>query len=360
MRETRHLDYLDGWRGISILLLIAGHFNLLPFYTGRLGVEFFFVLSGRLMAEILFVRETPIDVFYWRRASRILPAFWLFLAGLTVASLFFPWLDMRAIDVITSVTFTKNFATLTSTSPGLGHLWSLCIEEQAYVILSAIAIAKRRFNINVVLLLWTITAVAMLIGCWRTWVAHRDYFEVYFRPSARLASITLPAVLYLHSRNWTSTWNSKSVPLLSILVGAAISIPLSVPDPIKYCLGTGLIAFGLVTVQFSWSSVTHFLSNPVLRYLGIWSFSIYLWQNPFFPLQYDYPAPLLLAATLAISLASFYFVERPVRRYLNNLGDRRLLTKQSLAGETYALESSPAAAENPGPRRATAKQDRFG
>jgi peptidoglycan/LPS O-acetylase OafA/YrhL len=236
---------------------------------------------------------------------------------------------MTVTDVIKALTFTRNFARPTLTSPGISQLWSLCIEEQAYVILSAVAIAQRRFKVNVVLLLWVLTAAAIIIGCWRTWVAHRDYFDVYFRPSARLASITLPAVLYLHSRNWRSAWNSKFIPLLSILVGAAISIPLSVPDPIKYSVGTGLIALGLVTLQFSWNSVTQFLSNPILRYLGLWSFSIYLWQNPFVMLQSGYPTPLLLAAALAISLASFYFVERPVRRYLNDLGDRWLATRKA-------------------------------
>jgi peptidoglycan/LPS O-acetylase OafA/YrhL len=199
------------------------------------------------------------------------------------------------------------------------------------------------------LLLWALTAAAIFIGCWRTWVAHRDYFEVYFRPSARLASITLPAVLYLHSRNWRSAWNSKFIPLLSILAGAAISIPLSVPDPVKYSVGTGLIALGLVTLQFSWNSVTQFLSNPILRYLGLWSFSIYLWQNPFYELQDGYSIPLLLAATLAVSLASFYFVERPVRRYLNDLGDRRLATKASLTGGAYGARSNITAARNPAP-----------
>ncbi|MDN3275948.1 acyltransferase [Frankia sp. RB7] len=320
--ETRHFDHLDGWRGISILLVIAGHFYLLPFYTGRLGVEFFFVLSGRLMAEILFVRETPIDVFYWRRITRIFPAFWLFLGGMSLAYQFFPSLDIAAKDVFTSITFTKNYARVAATSPGFGHIWSLCVEEQAYVILSAVAIAKRRFKLNAILLLWVLTATAAFSGAFQTWVMHRDFYGVYWHTDARLASITLPAALYLHSRNWGAQLDriSRLVPILSVLIGAAISIPDSIPDPIKYTFGTGLLAFGLVTLHFSWKSVTQVLSNPVLRYFGLWSFSLYLWQDPFFQLQEKYPKALLLAITMLISLPSFYLVERPVRRYLNNLG----------------------------------------
>lgn len=340
MHETRHIDYLDGWRGISILLVLAGHFYLLPFYTGRLGVELFFVLSGRLMAEILFVRETPIGVFYWRRITRIFPAFWLFLGGMSLAYQFLPSLDIAAKDVLTSITFTKNYARLAATSPGFGHIWSLCVEEQAYVILSVVAIAKRRFKLNVIVLLWVMTAAAASSGAFQTWVMHRDFYGVYWHTDARLASITLPAVLYLHSRSWGAQMDriSRLVPIISVLTGATISIPDSIPDPIKYTFGTGLLAFGLVTLQFSWKLVTQVLSNPILRYFGLWSFSLYLWQDPFFQLQDQYPKALLLSITMIISLASFYLVERPVRRYLNGLAPQpvrpRSRSGQSASSET--------------------------
>jgi hypothetical protein len=100
---TKHVDYLDGWRGGVVLLLLVGHLELLPtisghsFYTGRLGVECFFVLSGRLMAEILFVRQTPIGIIYWRRISRIFTAFWLFLGVLTFATVFYPKIDVNTL-----------------------------------------------------------------------------------------------------------------------------------------------------------------------------------------------------------------------------------------------------------------------
>ena len=68
-------DYLDGWRGLAIVLLLADHFFPVPGINfGALGVNFFFVLSGWLMTHLLFVQLTPIDVFYRRRIARIVPA----------------------------------------------------------------------------------------------------------------------------------------------------------------------------------------------------------------------------------------------------------------------------------------------
>ena len=87
--ETRqHLDYLDGWRGLAVSLVLLGHFGLddvLP-GTSVLGVDFFFVLSGRLMAEILFVQRSPLPTFFFRRFSRIYPGLLVFVLG---ASLLF-------------------------------------------------------------------------------------------------------------------------------------------------------------------------------------------------------------------------------------------------------------------------------
>ncbi len=76
------IDYLDGWRGIAILLVLQSHFlplsNWLDIDSGRLGVDAFFCLSGLLMSNILFIKRTPLRDFYIRRASRILPAFLCF------------------------------------------------------------------------------------------------------------------------------------------------------------------------------------------------------------------------------------------------------------------------------------------
>jgi peptidoglycan/LPS O-acetylase OafA/YrhL len=94
---------------MSILLLLAGHFELIPpiaghpIYPGRLGVECFFLLSRRLMAEILFVKRKPLLVFYQRRISRIFPALGLFVGALLIAGI------ADASGAIRALTFTANY-----------------------------------------------------------------------------------------------------------------------------------------------------------------------------------------------------------------------------------------------------------
>src|SRR5262245_65289113 len=74
-RLKERLTLLDGWRGTAVIFVLLGHFLPVPlFNAGRFGVELFFVLSGRLMGELLFIRRESLPRFYWRRFTRIAPA----------------------------------------------------------------------------------------------------------------------------------------------------------------------------------------------------------------------------------------------------------------------------------------------
>lgn len=78
---------LDGFRGLAIVLVLVGHFLPLPgINLGRLGVELFFVLSGRLMAEILFERGARLGPFFQRRFARVYPTLLVFSTTLWLAA----------------------------------------------------------------------------------------------------------------------------------------------------------------------------------------------------------------------------------------------------------------------------------
>ena len=77
---TRHIPYLDGWRGIAIIAVLYCHFGNRDYANiGAFGVMMFFVLSGFLMSQLLFVKRVAFVDFMLRRCSRILPTFWLFI-----------------------------------------------------------------------------------------------------------------------------------------------------------------------------------------------------------------------------------------------------------------------------------------
>jgi peptidoglycan/LPS O-acetylase OafA/YrhL len=137
--SVTHVRALDGFRGTAVLLVISFHFGFLEF--GWTGVQIFFVLSGFLITSIL-VRERDLPLgfylarFYWRRALRIFPLYFAYLAA--VVSIFavcgHPSEFAREWQYL--FTYTFNFLRASpnyANSMPLGHLWSLSVEEQFYL-----------------------------------------------------------------------------------------------------------------------------------------------------------------------------------------------------------------------------------
>src|SRR4029078_3377116 len=83
-----HIAYLDGWRGMAIVLVLVAHFLGTGHYidAGRFGVDIFLVLFGMLISGTLFLKNIPLFTFYQRRISRIIPAFFLFTIIIFIVS----------------------------------------------------------------------------------------------------------------------------------------------------------------------------------------------------------------------------------------------------------------------------------
>lgn len=304
-----HLAELDAWRGGAILLLLCGHFGVF-FPMGRLGVEFFFVLSGRLMAEILFVRKTSLPIFYLRRASRILPALWMFVFAIWLATAAYPSFGIQWIDVVKALTFTMNYF---PGPPAMDQIWSLCIEEHAYILLSLIALASQRWPFSVSTVLAAIAVVCIVNGVIRTY-GGGTYYEVFWRTDTRGASIFMAAALYLWLRNREQlSW----LPIVAVVIGVLLHLAARVPDPVKYSVGTLLLAYGVVAVRDLPQWLLRVITNPILIQFGLWSFSLYLWQQPFTRF-----GTIGLLFVVPISLFSYYFAERPARTFLNGLASQ--------------------------------------
>lgn len=336
--STDRLGFLDGWRGISILLVLLGHFVPSPgLSTGRLGVEFFFVLSGRLMAEILFVRQVPFGRFYQRRISRILPALWVYCLAMWALTAIFPVFNVRVLDVLQALTFTLNYfrAASNGMSTHIDQVWSLCIEEHAYVFLSLIALGHRRWNWNPRIILWCMAVLASANGAFQTWVLHREYYEVFWRTDVRVAAVLFAAASYLTIRPYVEARPGPAravLPLAAGVIGLALNT-YPVPDPVKHSLGTLALAVSVTTIDFAFAPLLALLAFKPVRLLGVWSFSLYLWQQPFAALHDNKNAMLLLALLFVPALISFYVIENPAREFLNRhawrLGGKRPVPVES-------------------------------
>ncbi len=136
----RRLPGLDGLRAFAVGLVLLFHQYLLP--VGWVGVQIFFVLSGFLITRLLYRDvETPLGdylrAFYGRRALRIFPLYYLVLAVLGVALLYQPRLPGVREGFPYAISYTYNFwygTHATEFSPFITHFWTLCVEEQFYLV----------------------------------------------------------------------------------------------------------------------------------------------------------------------------------------------------------------------------------
>ena len=327
MPVTQHFQYLDGWRGLAIASLLVGHFFPVPgINLGTFGVNLFFVLSGLLMSRLLFEKSVPLDEFYRRRIARIFPAALAFIAllvfGYLIAGRKVDWLDVAA-----AATFTNNYFEGT-TGPWrmpLGHLWSLSVEEHSYIILSLVAVAARRKLADPKILVISATAVIALFGI---------HYQLFSDPAnmARLSlhtevagfGIFASAALFLCMRH-------RDKPALSgwVFIGLlAVSIATHwwfVPAPVRIIVGVGALAIAVNFLASAPAWIHAVLSIAPLRQLGLWSFSLYIWQQPFYMYYRYYGMDRLVGFGLALAcgIASFYLIEQPSRRFLNERWGRK-------------------------------------
>ncbi|TPI23410.1 acyltransferase [Mesorhizobium sp. B4-1-1] len=320
-REARaRLAYLDGWRGLSIAMVLIGHFFPVPgLNLGVLGVEFFFVLSGRLMGEILFIERFPLKKFFKRRFSRIYPALLVFviaaMIGLIGTFIAFKW---KA--ALTALTFTYNYAGVLITRAGaLDHIWSLCVEEHSYILLALISVVVTG-RTNVVRLLIVLALLAMANGAISYGVLGMSYETTYWRTDVHIASILLSAAICLLKADGRlpAFLQSQHVALAAAVGGVLLFLD-PVPTTIHYLVGVPLLALAVNTLDFAGGYVKGPLSSRPMVVLGLWSYSLYLWQQPFYKFVDEHgraPMPML-AAVFACALASYYIVEKPARSWLN-------------------------------------------
>ena len=339
---------------MAISLVILSHFTATKGFSppwwwtvvfqGSLGVRMFFVISGLLITYLL-LREADrrghasLRAFYVRRALRILPVYFLYLA--VVATLVGVGLYTdTATTWIGSLTFTRNF---TGRSDSLtGHYWSLSVEEQFY-------------------LLWPVMLVA---------------FRLWRRPRLAAGILLIPVVLCpilrtgIVQAHWPSQWVARALNVFSTAVyadslavgclgafayrayrdrlkrvasGAVLGVALAVfvlaaaIDGRSGVSGTGavlplisaiaLVCAILVTIERPSGHVYWLLNAKPVVWLGVLSYSLYVWQELFVSYSagpklsvlpfYDWRVWWMPA--IACACVSYYLVERPILRIKDRL-----------------------------------------
>jgi peptidoglycan/LPS O-acetylase OafA/YrhL len=323
-RETGHIAHLDGWRGLAISTLLLGHFLPLPGINfGTVGVNLFFVLSGLLMGGLLFEKGEPISRFYLRRASRIIPAHSAFIL---VVCLFYA---LRGIptscrETLAALLFVNNYIG-PEAGPGtavmpFGHIWSLSVEEHGYIALSLVAIASRKALFSAALGVRVLFVISICLALCFQWMNPPKLAFTYWLHTEVAAFGILATALWVASkRPFISKHQSTAIAPILLVAGIAFHW-WSTPLAIQRLLGVGCFAIAICSLSVTKGWFADLLSWSPLRQLGVWSYSIYLWQQPFYIwIRADEPPNTIfaLAMALACGLISYYVIERPARTYLN-------------------------------------------
>ena len=334
-----HRSDIDGLRAIAVLSVVLFHLDLLPARIGGgfVGVDVFFVISGYLITGVL---QGDLDAgkfslleFYHRRARRIFPALFVVYAFCLSATAYLLYPSETrdvARDVLWSLGFLSNvafahaggyFDQASKTAPLL-HTWSLSVEEQFYVGLPILLWLLQRVRPRMRLLVLALLSIASFAWCERLVAvdARQAFYLVHCRAWELLLGSLLALGGFRKLRNRVALEVVGATGLLSIIFGV-VAVQSSTPFPglwaLPPCLGALAILYSGGEAR-TWTS--RLLSTPPLRWIGLISYSMYLWHWPLIALYCARHELTLgsrvaiLALTLLLSVLSYRYVEQPFRR----------------------------------------------
>jgi peptidoglycan/LPS O-acetylase OafA/YrhL len=323
--ELNRIDYLDGWRGIAIIFVLISHF--MQFYDinlGRMGVDIFFVLSGMLMSNILFVKKVDLTTFYKRRISRIFPVFFVFLTTVSIISWIYS-LSEEHSNYFYNLLFIRAYwpvePDMWSTGLPLGHLWSLNVEEHSYILLSiftVIPFIKKKPYLPILLLGLFSVSLHIIYSKYPS-IASADYGH----KTEIAAKFILLSAGYFLVKDQFEKYVPKWLPIFTLLVTFLCYSKLSEQFAVLKGLSPFLLAFTVNHLNLTPQIFKEMLCFRPLRLVGLWSFSIYLWQEPLYYYgtkggdAFTLFGLILMILSIMIGAASFYWIENPTRKYLN-------------------------------------------
>ncbi len=346
--------------GTVVLCHLQQRFFLLPFQPIVWdGVEVFFVLSGFLITTILLSeidreRSLLLTRFYSRRAFRILPPVFVYLAVVVlvcvISGRIVPWPSILGASLFVSDLYPRTSSFFTE------HVWSLAVEEQFYIfwpviLLWAMRLGKRRRAAQVCLLLIGLSPLFRVASATLGWsfFTHRQSMMLPGRMdslfSGSLAAICIGSPRYeaFYQRLKGFWWVLPLfILVISPILRAAVGNPYTLS--VGYTLESiSCAAFIVWVVRSPEHLVVRALSWQPIVYIGGASYSIYLYQSLLihpWPGQFWNASPYsVLLAVLLVGLAGFYLVEVPMLKLRSRLGKPlRVVFRRSFGRTTEALE----------------------
>lgn len=378
MRETlsgrtalKYRADIDGLRAVAVLSVLAFHLGLRGIQGGFVGVDVFFVISGYLISSIVFteIAESRYSIigFYERRVRRIFPALFAMLAVFSVAAVIYllpAELVAYGKSMVAATASASNFYFWqhsgyfdSPTSYPLLHTWSLAVEEQFYILFPLFLLLVRRFlptrlRLSVIVL-FCVSLVASVV------VVFQDRVSAFYMPYTRAWELLLGTILSLGVVPRLRAWQRNLAALggIGLIAFSVLFYTKQTPFPglsaLAPCMGSALI---IGAGESGSSLVGKILSWRPVVFIGLISYSLYLWHWPIIVLQQmgvfggasaitSHRVAALLTGhrlnmavevvlSLVLATLSWRFVERPFRSGPLRLSGRPLF---ALAGAVMVI-----------------------
>ena len=348
-RTGARLPGLDGLRAVSILLVIGAHAQMttttpaglapwLPFIGNSfVGVNTFFVISGFLITRLLrreheATGRISLRAFYLRRVTRIFPAFYAYLGGLALLTAAIG-IAIPAPDYAFAAGFLKNYQGLCDAGSDAsywftGHFWTLSLEEQFYLLWPATVVLLGLRRAPFIAIGIVAASPFIRIASYLLWPSSRPLLNMMLHTAGDALMIGCAAALLhdhprvaawrrrMSSARWPAlfaAWGLVASPLLQGAVGGAYRATVG-----PALDGLAALFVMLWLMEHPRSAAGRALDWPAVRYVGVLSYSLYLWQQFFLTTLNPLSAarfPFNLAATFVAAMLSYHLVEQPVLRW---------------------------------------------
>jgi peptidoglycan/LPS O-acetylase OafA/YrhL len=324
---------------------------LAAFGLGELGVLVFFVISGYIITSLMFSEtertgRLSLPRFYLRRTFRIFPAYYAYLAVIAVLAVAGA-INVAPESMRAALTYTVNYCWGCASSGRwyLAHAWSLSVEEQFYIVwpLIMVLLGRRRA---------LFVAAGALVVCPMLRVAYQlrtGTTDIGLPRFELIADALATGCVFagirssLHASAWyqrlLSSRGFVAVPLCAVALMELARHP-SLYSPLVFNLLLLTVVNVCIVFTIDWTIVNargrvgRFLNHRAVVYVGLLSYSLYLWQMPFLDpagQSVYHRLPLSLVFICLAAIASYHLIERPFLRLRLSI-ERRMMAEPSTLG----------------------------
>ncbi|WP_291275988.1 acyltransferase [Flavobacterium sp.] len=338
-KKINYYPSLNGLRAVSIIIVLFNHislhydffpksFRFLPLLLdGQFGVNVFFVISGFLITSLLLNEQqktgtVSLKNFFIRRTLRIFPAYYFLLLVYFILE-FFHFISIPSNSWLTAITYTKYFNWRDDWYTS--HAWSLSVEEHFYLFWPFIFILGffvRKISAFIII---SLVPIARIYFHYHPEPWYND-LTIFFRIDSIvigcICALYKEQLLNLFHKHWTSLFYGAIAVLILLFFGPLINrkLDLGIEVILRSIGGTyGTLAnisialimmYSIYGPQGLWFN---FLNLPVINYIGVLSYSLYLWQQFFLSKSslWINQLPQNLVLIVICALASYYIIEKP-------------------------------------------------